>query len=857
MSASYRFGMAEISPGEPAEPALTIRLAFAPGVAAPDADGLRAALAQYEVIAGQLAESGIELSLGTTVLAAEAAQVAGTDALRPALADFVAAVLAELRADDGAPGPVVRDLAFAVNAPAVATRTDDLFAVGVRLTLSRGAAELVSLDVLAARADAAGWARDFEQAFAGFDGADGRLRVLSQADGSLWALRCSRAAGVWVDFPPDEPAYFTFAPLSTALVSGQAPVVEYDPATLKPQRERTVSFASVELDAWGESFLAALDDMLAPEMSAAIARLDEAAFAELTRCRATMARVLCQRLVPVYTDESAGDLDAAREAFERSLLGSLSSAYTVSAVVQLPASVQMAGEGERPSRCVGRVAAPGEIEAGYAAGAATVRLLARPWLTFLVSASEPWRASILPLEGSLEVREVDAGSRGLALVLTEETALQPLHVPVPLRGFPTVMTGRQMASGASAPASEAEDSVRGALEWDYTVEVATPGNGAQDELWAEVAYNLPADSARPAAPSHEPEPSPTGLFAALAAFETAWPELLPLLPRIPAAAAGAEKPAHDGPSAHAVIAAATALVGFVTERWASQADTPGLGEVPPPAAPAPASDEFVIGFQRAGSGQLAVYARAGSGSGFDPARAEQWPSIGGELPGAEPVALAAGQGPDAAGGWYGCGYTYLPAPLLTLRWSSLDLVSRQTARSTFRVVRNARLAAGAPRRTNDALVYRTAPVGFATPLLPLIEVERVGPLPACSTLSEALAQVLQPVSEVGTAVVGERVMELGISYDYPLATEAAEVMVSDVILRAHRTPIGPAEEPIAALAAALARQVTNWHEITGRPTAGATLCLRVLLFVDGGGAHRPLVQLGRVEIAVPPGWWAG
>ncbi|MBD0319407.1 MAG: hypothetical protein ICV87_03675, partial [Gemmatimonadetes bacterium] len=550
--------MAEVSPGAPPQPALTIRLAFDPDVAARDADALQVALARYDAIAAQLADPAIELSLETTVLPGDAARVASTGALRPALSDFVDAVAAELRAGGGTPDPVVRDLAFAVDSAAVAGRTDDLFTVRVRLTVPRGAAELTVLDVPPASVDVAAWARDFEEALAGFDGADGRLRVLSHSDASVWGLRWSRAAGLRVEFARDEAAYFTFAPLSTGLMSGQASVTEYDPATLKPQRERTVSFSSVELDAWGESFLAAVDDLLAPEMSAAIARLDEAALAELTRCRTRMARALARRLVPVYTDGSAaGDPNAAREAFEQALLGSLSSAYAVSAVVQVPASVQMAGDGERASHLFGRVAPAGGTEAGYTAGAATLPLrAATSWLTFTLSASDPWRASILPLTGSYKVLGVDAGSHRLALVLTDgaEAALQPLHVPVPLRGFPMVIPVRQTASRADMPAS-GEDTIRGALEWDYTVEVATPGNGAQDELWMEVDYNLPADSAPPELLSREPEATPTGLFAALAAFETAWPELLPLLPRIPAAAASKEEPAGKDPSAAAVVAA--------------------------------------------------------------------------------------------------------------------------------------------------------------------------------------------------------------------------------------------------------------------------------------------------------------
>jgi hypothetical protein len=194
---------------------------------------------------------------------------------------------------------------------------------------------------------------------------------------------------------------------------------------------------------------------------------------------------------------------------------------------------------------------------------------------------------------------------------------------------------------------------------------------------------------------------------------------------------------------------------------------------------------------------------------------------------------------------------------LTLRWSALDLLERQTARSTFRGVRNASLSAGAPLRTNDALVYRTAPVSFATPALPLIEVGQVGSLPSRATLAEVLAQVLQPVSRVGTAAVKERVLQVGVSYEYPLATDDAELIVTDPVLQAGNIPLDSGADSIAAVTAALARELTTWHGFSGRADTGAILCLRVLLFAVADGTRLPLVHFERVEIAVPPGWWTG
>jgi hypothetical protein len=906
----YRFRMAA-EPGAPKKPALTLHLAFDPGRVVRDEEGgVQAALDRHALIAAQLAGPGTALVLDTTVLPGE---VASTDALLPALAAFAEAAMAELRTAvaGGTPDAVVRDLSFTMDPAAVAGRGDDLFAIGVRLILSREAGQAptsTTLDVPAApharesaastavregaaegaggRAELAAWARDFEEAFAGFDGADGRLRVLSRTDSpadtapSFWALRWSRAAGVWVELPGAEAAYFTFAPLSTGLMSGSVQVTEYDSATLAPARESTVAFSSVELDAWGQAFLVALDDLLSPEMAAAIARVDYTAYAELAEGKARLARALSRRLVPVYADGSAGgDVEAARAAFERTLLESLASAYSTSAVVQVPASVRVAGEGKEGAFSIfGRVAARGEMEPEYSGSAATLPLRASTEsapdrLTFVVSAAEPRRASVVPVAAAYEVRGLvhrfphgpEAGSQRLEFVLAEGAeaivlALQPLHVPVPLRGFPAApMLVGQTATGASEPASLDADPIRGALVWDYTVEVATQGYGAHDDLWVEVAFNLPAGPL-PAGATLRESAVPAGeLFQALAGFQAAWPTLAPLLPRIPAAAVPDERePLADGPTAQAVVAAVTALVASVTDRWAGLVGT--ADALPSFTADAPTSaetDEFVIRFGRVATGQLDVFARPGSGSAFDAASVDQWPSINDQRPTAAPVALPHAEGPDMAGGWYRCGYACGSIAAPTLRWSALALIARQTARGTFRTVRNASLSAGAPLRTRDELVYRTAPVAFATPVLPLIEVDRAVPLPSAATLAAAFAQVLQPVSQVGTAAVKERVLEVGVSYGHPLTTDDATLMVFDPVLLANRIDLDSGGDSISTQADALAREVSTWYASTMPPTSGAILCLRVVLFAVVDGTRLPLVRFERVEITVPPGWWTG
>ena len=552
--------------------------------------------------------------------------------------------------------------------------------------------------------------------------------------------------------------------------------MEYDPATLETVGETSEFFSSVELDVWGQAFLEALDDLLSPGMAEAIARVDEQAYAELVRRREQMALALARRLVPVYAGSvpKVGDLEAARGEFEQALLDSLSRAYTISAVVQVPATVQAAGE------------APGlRLFGSVAASAATLPLQATGAITFMVSAEEPRRAVTLPLESAFEVRYVGgAGPEWLEFVLSGlDLPLPPLHVPVPLRAFPVApVLIRQTATGTSEPGQD-PDPIRNALRWDYTVELLLPGNGAQDELRVELAYDAPAD-ANPARTTH----GTTELFEALAAFHRAWLTLAPLLPRI-ADEDGA------GPTSRQVLAAVVAQVASVTDRW-------GAPNEAPLSAPAADTSELVIRFARAYTeSRLEVFAR----------RAGEWPSINDQRPAAAPVALPSGDG-------YRCSYPFSGGDSLTLRWPSVDFPTRQAAHSTFRLVRNAGLA--------DALVYRTAPVTFATPALPRIEVDHLGPLPSGASLEDALAQVLRPIPRVARVLV---------SYDYP--TDDSASRATEPVLQAGGVPID---------AASLAKEITTWHAFTERPTDGALLCLQL---------ESDAVKLNRVEITVPPGWW--
>ncbi len=768
---SYRFHVVD------GAPTLTLHLAFEPHGLAGDED----ALARHAALVAQLADPEIALRLDATVLPG-----ATSGALRPVLAAFAEAAATELGGE--APSRREADVALAVDPRGVAALPDDVFEVRVRLTVGSATFELSRV---------AEWAAGFEAAFAGFDGAEGRLRALTGVDGDPWALRWSRTHGVWAEFPSAEAACFTFAPLSRELVSGSVNVVVYDPDTLAPAGERTISFSSLDLDVAGESFLTTLDTLLSPGMAAAIEHLDPGAHAELVGMGARMAKALSRGLVPVTPDAPAGDADAARGEFEQALQDSLARAYTTSAVVQLPASVRVAGQGS--------VALFGTITSRpqYTASAATLPPRAA-YLTFQVYATWPRDGATVPLAGAYEVSHVrhptDAGQWLELAGGVESLALPRLDVPVPLRHHPAPpVLMRQTGSAAIEP--RGTDPVHRALEWDYVTELAVPDAGARDELRVGVTFG-PTAGPEPARAPH----APAELAGALGGFRAAWSTLAPLLPRI-----AEDDRSGEGASPHEVLAAIMAQVRAVVDRWTSPAASAAM---PPSGRSTAGSREVVIRFT---ASRLDVFAR--SSPAFDASRVDEWPSINEQKPVAPP---------DEGDGGYRCSYPYTAAPTLTLRWRSLDLLSQPVARGSFRVVRNAGL--------RDELVYRTAPVTFADPALPRIEVDHVGPIPSGASLEDTLAQVLRPVSKAGR---GEQALDVAVSYEYPLDPANPALTATDPVLRAHRFRLDSL--------AALAQYVTTWHASSGHPATGATLWLQVDL--------ERVLRLERVEIPVPPGWW--
>ncbi|PTT85534.1 hypothetical protein DBR42_14315, partial [Pelomonas sp. HMWF004] len=565
--------------------------AGSPGSLPPDQ--LAAITTLYGQIAQQLADPCVTAAITTTL----APGVSLGDP-RAALSQFVQEILGALE-DPAATSPdgVQARLTGTVEREAVAALVYNVVEVEVAVQLSRPVervdpSSLARLPAVAAvlcaippNTDGSGspgavtaYAQSFEAAFAGFDGAQGVLKLAQrtsaalQSTPDLWCVRFGAGAGIDVVFPAASAgspttcvAYYALPPLETKPRDGTVDGVTY---------------SGIDLDAWARTFLTAVDALLAPELAAAMAALDKIHgthwYASLLGSKAALASAIPARLAPVLKGVYAsGDLTAARERLEQALLESLSSAYTVSTVVQVAAEVSVHGAADdqspaRPPELFGSLApqTSSAVDARqYTMTGASLVLGPGPqWLTTLVSVSNPSLQSHIELspgfsatflQHDFDTEDAYDGyvpSSWLKFVLptgaplSVENIAGSLVIPIPLPFEPPLPRLVSQAATAAPVASPSGGSVaqiiEEALAWEYSAQLDVAVS-AQDQLYLDVQYNGGDTSSFRMLAA---DPFDT-LFSALARFLAAWGGLTALLPTIAEEAFGGHgSPAPVSPS---------------------------------------------------------------------------------------------------------------------------------------------------------------------------------------------------------------------------------------------------------------------------------------------------------------------
>ena len=251
----------------------------------------------------------------------------------------------------------------ALSAPVTASNPAVVFALETSVTLRRtahvdpalaaaGAAELASVTTPLAPAPpegAAGQSLALQQFASAFESAftTPRLKLATTGSGSsgtqtqqLFAVQYGTPALSYTI--GGTPSFYAPAPLSTALWSSAAPIPIRGYTRGQPLGPaQPTSFTGVDLDGWARAFLTDLDLVLSSDYAVAAYTLDPARYHSLVQAKHDLAGALRDSVTSVLdpAQAPAGDLDGAREALYQRVLVTLSTAYQVETIVQLPVTV--------------------------------------------------------------------------------------------------------------------------------------------------------------------------------------------------------------------------------------------------------------------------------------------------------------------------------------------------------------------------------------------------------------------------------------------------------------------------------------------------------------------------------------
>ena len=186
----------------------------------------------------------------------------------------------------------------------------------------------------------------FEAAFASVKLCTGPSEKGAPGDGSAGLLVAMQYQSDVLSYHlQSDASFFAPRPISNVLWASKTPIpiLPYANGQLG-ETPTQKSFRGIDLDRWGAEFLATMDKVLGAEYAVAAHHANPEAFAALVAAKQTLAEAISETVENTFAPGpagswSAGSLSAAQKALQDRLLISLSTAYTVSTIIQLPAMV--------------------------------------------------------------------------------------------------------------------------------------------------------------------------------------------------------------------------------------------------------------------------------------------------------------------------------------------------------------------------------------------------------------------------------------------------------------------------------------------------------------------------------------
>jgi hypothetical protein len=192
---------------------------------------------------------------------------------------------------------------------------------------------------------------------------------------------------------------------------------------------------------------------------------------------------------------------------------------------------------------------------------------------------------------------------------------------------------------------------------------------------------------------------------------------------------------------------------------------------------------------------------------------------------------------------------------MTFTWTGLHLLEAQSATADCFIVRNADLVQG--RETNPAFIYTTPTVSFASPAVPTVEIDSLGPLPWKDSLVSTLTPVFQVLASAETEVT--KMIRVAASYEWTAVASSSQQGPTQTLVNSTAALMNPAQEFSTQncddFTKTLATQLAKWQGLVGVPGDGAVLSLAITMFATIEGSQVPLVTMRDVRFTLADGWW--
>jgi len=351
---------------------------------------------------------------------------------------------------------------------------------------------------------------------------------------TLWAVRLGKSAAELYYYRLNNPAmFFAPAPLSTTLISRpDVKLYSFTPeGGLSPSPDIIQSFTGVDLDVWGRTALASIDQLLSPQYAVPAFLVDNKGktnyLKQVLDTKFKLAGAIVQGVTNILCapkldpNGNKANFDAAREKLRQQLLILLENAYDIDAIIQysIEVTAPASQQGTIAPRLYGNLLDPDQSVTAqdYSASSYKVPLESgSSLLTYAFRARDTRRQSsfrlsleyppthieheIAPVPG---IEEYKASSwlnflDRLPSIALAGSAVSPVtridvEIPIPLRAYPTPPS---LQNQNFFPEPESEDpttTIERAKKWTFRF-IYSQAHAAQDRIDCVVRWNVPPKS---------------------------------------------------------------------------------------------------------------------------------------------------------------------------------------------------------------------------------------------------------------------------------------------------------------------------------------------------------------------------